>query len=133
MDAIIHSIGAILLLLIVLSSKRLQKILCIKPILWLGKISFSVYAIHSVIIFTIALHIFILLVPLCQIRMAGLITYLFIFVASLILAAILTKYVDTPSQHFAKWFSHWLINSDYARSDKREREREREASAAGSR
>ena len=135
MDAIIHSIGAILLLLIVLSSKRLQKILCIKPILWLGKISFSVYAIHSVIIFTIALHIFILLVPLCQIRMAGLITYLFIFVASLILAAILTKYVDTPSQHFAKWFSHWLINSDYPRIDKREREREREreASAAGSR
>ena len=88
MDAIVHSIGAILLLLTVLSSKRFQKILCIKPILWLGKISFSVYAIHSVIIFTIALHIFILLMPLYQIRMAGLITYLFIFVASLILAEI---------------------------------------------
>ena len=56
---IYHTIGAFLLLFAVLSSNILQKILELKPFVFLGKISFSIYLIHVVIIGSFSSYIFI--------------------------------------------------------------------------
>ncbi len=111
LDATVHSIAAIMLLLVVLSSQTLKKVLCARPILWLGKQSFSLYAIHSIVIFSIGLNVFTKLAPLYPFKLASFITYTVIFIVSLALASILTKYIDCPSQRFSKWFARFLLGN----------------------
>lgn len=105
LNATVHSLAAILLILAVVSSEKLQNILSSAPLLWVGKISFSLYAIHTIVVFSIGFNLFIFLEPLLRMRMSALISYITIYVVSIILAWVLTKYIDLPSQSLSKRIS----------------------------
>ena len=46
-------LGAVLLLLVVIGSYRVQRMLIAKPLLWLGQISYSLYLSHVVVLLTL--------------------------------------------------------------------------------
>lgn len=90
-----NAIISFLLVFIIMKSKKLQELFQLRPILWLGKISFSVYLLHWPIICSITSYTYI---------SSGLyrddniiISSITTIVSTLAVAFIYTKYVDQAS------------------------------------
>ena len=60
-DMFFHSVGAFLLLMALLNSPRLQALMSCKPLVFLGKISFSMYLMHEIVFGTFATVLFLVL------------------------------------------------------------------------
>jgi peptidoglycan/LPS O-acetylase OafA/YrhL len=78
-------IGAVLLLVSVLGSKRAQAVLEAKPCLWAGRVSYSLYLSHVVLLLTlvwlfhrfVSIYVILLAMPLLALVLAGVLYRLF--------------------------------------------------------
>ncbi len=104
-----HIIGAALILMTVVYSRTLSRLLSVKPLRYLGKISFSMYLLHILILGTVTSAVLVLMAPnhsyLAALAVAALVSFPVIFIA----AHFFTKYVDTPAVKISsklnkRWF-----------------------------
>ena len=81
-----YIIGATLIMIALLNSNRLQKLLSRRPFVFLGKISFSLYLLHQLVIGTVSSSLLLAITPALSYHAACAVTFivtiLVIFVAS---------------------------------------------------
>jgi peptidoglycan/LPS O-acetylase OafA/YrhL len=97
--AFFHTIGAFMAMIVLLDSKRLQKFFSHKYLLFLGKISFSLYLLHFIVIGTFSSFVFVKLAPFLPYQA----NFLTMFTLSLPVIFLLsygaTKYIDKYSMN----------------------------------
>lgn len=98
-----HAIGAIILVTATLHNSTIQRILSVRPIIWLGRVSFSLYAVHIPIIFSIGSIVFLQMARNGHYNLGAIVSIVVTLTLSLALSEILTRFVDVPSQRFSKW------------------------------
>ena len=104
--------GAFILLIIICANAQIQRMLQIKPLLFLGRISFSLYAVH----WLFAVTCYSLIMGYCQDAGCGKYSYaatVFISIAASIGAAwVMTRHIDEPCIGFSKWFAGVIVNTE---------------------
>lgn len=103
----ITSIGCAVVLLSAFSSKRIQTVLNCKPIVFLGKISYSVYLIQFIVILCV-LPVLLRLANHCGVTQP-LLLFVFLLLASvgvtLALSAANYRFIEEPSIRFGHWLT----------------------------
>lgn len=98
-----HILGAFLLLIAVLNSNLLQKFFELKPFLYLGNISFSLYLIHFIMINSMSSYIFLKMYKLgVSYNQSFLISFSISLIFIFILSHFMNKYVDQKSVKISK-------------------------------
>ncbi|MGE7795266.1 acyltransferase family protein [Lysinibacillus fusiformis] len=98
-----HCIGAILILIVLLNSTSLQKVFSSKAFEYLGKISFSVYLTHFVVLFSFtAFSLEVLVKAGLSYNFSFIISFVLSMIIILILSHYMQKYVDTFSIKLSK-------------------------------
>jgi peptidoglycan/LPS O-acetylase OafA/YrhL len=97
-----HILGAFLLILVLLNSKRMQKIFAHKYLLFLGEISFSMYLLHFIVLGSFSSFIFINLAPRMQYAPAFLLTFVTSLALIIALSYLMYLYVDMKAVRFSK-------------------------------
>lgn len=107
-----HIVGASLITFVVLNSRKMQSLLSGKMCLFLGKISFSMYLIHILIICTLSSYLFVLFYNK---GISYKLSFLFTFIPSILvifgLSWLMTKYFDEPAIKFSKIIQKLLLKS----------------------
>jgi peptidoglycan/LPS O-acetylase OafA/YrhL len=104
---VIMSVGSSLIILTTLSSRRISYCLTVKPVLWIGKVSYSIYLLQMIVLLCLlpaviaALNKFGIgpsfwMLPLCL---------LVAFAATVVLAAPFYRFVELPSIAFGHYVS----------------------------
>lgn len=99
-NVIYHGLGAMLIMLFILLSKKMQKILSNKFFVKLGNISLNIYLFHWVIINTISMYIVYKLLLLFEYFISVLIS----FIISTIITIVVSKYFDKYIKSITKFF-----------------------------
>ena len=94
-------LGAVFVYLAVLASVRLQRWLSSRPLLRLGKLSFSVYLVHFPVLFTVSCSIFLMFAPLGYGAAVALACGVGVVVTAL-LALAFDRWVDSTAVQFAR-------------------------------
>lgn len=97
-----HMIGAFLTLLAIERSQAIQGFLSTKPIAFLGKISYSVYLTHVIIVMSLSCYLFSVLIEYLSYNAAVLITFLATLCFLIPFAYLYYRLVDGPSISFTK-------------------------------
>jgi len=105
-----HIIGAGMIMYVLLNSYRLQNFFSSPVPVFLGKISYSLYLIHFLVISTFTSALFLFLHPLLPYGAAVLISCLMSLLLILPLSYLFYKYVDMTGVELSKKFYNWLAN-----------------------
>jgi peptidoglycan/LPS O-acetylase OafA/YrhL len=95
--------GAFLVLLAVLNSQRIQSLLSIRPFVFLGRISFPLYAVHWIILGSFSSFLFTQLVNFVSYPLAFLITLAISLPLILAAADLIQRFVDQPGTKASRW------------------------------
>ncbi len=98
--------GAIIIVL-ALSWVRLRSLLEIKPLLWLGKISFTLYAIHYIFIYSFTCQLFLIFIKHYSYNISTILSLAVSLVIMMVIAEILHRYVELPSINVANKIGKW--------------------------
>jgi peptidoglycan/LPS O-acetylase OafA/YrhL len=96
-----HSIGAFLIMLALLNSEHLKSFFSNRILTFLGKISFSMYIIHLIIICSFSSYLFLLLYHYFSYHIAFLITFILSNVVIIISANYVYQYIDKNALNFS--------------------------------
>lgn len=99
---LIAGIGIVTLFSVALSSRLIQQVLMVKPLLFLGKISYSLYLVHILVLMLLAIFVG----QLIDIRIAIALTP----ILSIPVAWLTYKYLENPSVKIAKRWSKKINN-----------------------
>ena len=99
---IVHLTGAALLIILLLTSKRFRNLFEFKPLVGLGSISYSLYAIHLIVLGSIGCFVFYKLhdQPYNYAALASFIAYV---TAAILCAVIINRLVDIPSIRLSRY------------------------------
>jgi len=103
------SLGALLLVWLVLHSQTMSAVLSGRALSWLGSVSFSLYLIHSFVLSSIGLASFGLLRAPLGYPMAAVLASLLTVMTALGLSVIFRNLVDVPSIRLANRFAKWSL------------------------
>jgi peptidoglycan/LPS O-acetylase OafA/YrhL len=103
-----HTLGAILLIFSVLCSKSLQKIFSNSVSLFLGKISFSLYLLHPIVIASFSSFLIIQCKDWKYYNNAGLFVFILTLIVSFIISYLMTIFVDKKSIEWSHKFYNIL-------------------------
>jgi peptidoglycan/LPS O-acetylase OafA/YrhL len=92
-----HMLGAIGLVFAIVNTPVIQHLLTTKPALYLGKLSFSLYLTHFLVIGSLSSYLFIKIAPLAGYRLGFVLMAAASGVIIWVVADLFTKYVDQPS------------------------------------
>ena len=95
-------VGILILFTVILNSELADKILTQKPLLWLGKVSYSLYLVHVPIIMVTTVFLG-NLIPLE-------LTFGIAVILSLVVAGVAYNRVEAPTIKIGKKLSNWIIN-----------------------
>ncbi len=98
----LNLIGASMIIIAILSSKKMQNILNNKILLYLGKISFSLYLIHPLVIGTIVSRLYLYLNNSFSYDFTYITVMIISLILSLLLGDIIYRFIDKPSIKFAE-------------------------------
>lgn len=90
--------GAVEIVILALSFKTFSKVLLFKPIKFLGKISYSIYLVHPVVII-VSIHLLYEVLPIS-------IILIFSFISTIIVSVFCYKYVEKPSINLGKYLTN---------------------------
>ncbi|MDO8265792.1 MAG: hypothetical protein Q7T41_02510, partial [Candidatus Saccharibacteria bacterium] len=99
--------ASIIVLMLALSWKKMNSILEFKFLRWLGKISYTLYATHLIIVFTLNLTLFTKLYGRFSYNFAALLSTALSLLVMFLVAAITHKYVEMPSIKIANKIGEW--------------------------
>jgi peptidoglycan/LPS O-acetylase OafA/YrhL len=89
-----HVIGAFFIVLVFISFGTIQKLFSMKPFLFLGKISFSMYLLHALVLGSLSCFLFIKLNAYISYHMSFLISFMISLGVLIISSLLMSKYVD---------------------------------------
>jgi len=109
---IAHYIGALILMLLVISISGIQRFLSARPLVWLGSLSFAIYLTHTLILYSLGSWLFVRLwdMKLGIYYSAG-ITAVVVIVVALAVSAFWKKYVDDMSVRVSRSMAKVLLKS----------------------
>lgn len=108
---IYHIIGASMVIYVLLNSQRLQNMFSSRVPVFLGKISYSLYLIHFLVISSFTCALFLVLYPMLPYELAFLISCFMSVLLIIPLSYLFYKYVDMAGVKLSKIFYNWVINS----------------------
>jgi peptidoglycan/LPS O-acetylase OafA/YrhL len=106
-----HIIGAGMIMYTLLNSRWLQNVFSSPLPVFLGKISYSLYLIHFLVMSSFTCALFLVLYPILPYGVAVLISCFLSVLLIIPLSYLFYKYVDTAGVEFSKLFYNWLVNS----------------------
>ncbi|MCQ1536384.1 acyltransferase [Methanosarcina sp. KYL-1] len=106
-----HVIGAGMIMYVLLNSQLLQKVFSSPVPLFLGKISYSLYLIHFLVISSFTCALFLVLYPVLPYGTAVLISCLSSLLLIIPLSYLFYRYIDMAGVKLSKNFYNWLANS----------------------
>ena len=106
-----HIIGAGMIMYVLLNSPWLQKVFSSPVSVFLGKISYSLYLIHFLVISSFTCALFLVLYPVLSYGAAVLISCVLSLLLIIPLSYIFYRYVDTAGVELSKIVYNWLVNS----------------------
>jgi len=106
-----HIIGAGMTIYVLLNSRRMQNFFSSPVPVFLGKISYSLYLIHFLVISSFTCALFLVLYPALPYGAAVLISCVCSLFLIIPLSYLFYKYVDTAGVELSKLFYNWLVNS----------------------
>lgn len=106
-----HIIGGFLLVYVLLASNVMQKFFSYRPMIFLGKISFSLYVFHLVIICSFSASLFEMLLPYFSYKMSFIIMFLCSLVLLLPLSYLSYKYIDLSSVKLGNKVYSYLVTT----------------------
>jgi peptidoglycan/LPS O-acetylase OafA/YrhL len=95
-------VGALAFFLLNLHSPLARRLFTLPPLLFLGKVSYSLYGIHFIIIGSFMSWLFLAALPACGYAGAAVLAFLSMFVATLVCAKVVGDTVDAFSIRLAK-------------------------------
>lgn len=104
-----HIIGSLLVMISLLNYKKFQEILSRRLFIFLGKISFTMYLTHAIILGSISSFVFIEFVNRLSYSAAVLSAFLIYLVVVLIIAHIMNKYVDNTGIRISSYIYNKLM------------------------
>lgn len=108
------TVGAALVLIAVLTVAPLTRFFESKIMRTLGKYSFSLYLVHTSIIFVICTGLFMILVPTMGYNKAAILAIIGCIPAIALVTFFFEKYVDRPSVRISGIFANWLFGTPQA-------------------
>lgn len=96
-----HVLGAIIIFYSINSSKKLMNFLSLKPFTFLGDISFSLYAIHLIVLFSAGSYVFVILHLVLGANASALIAMFTTIISTIFISVLMTKTIDNYSQRLA--------------------------------
>lgn len=107
-----HVVGAFILVFVLLNSIKLEKILSSDAATLLGRLSFSLYLVHPLVIGSASCILFLFLYKHLSYNSVEIITFLFTVLASLFFANLMYRLVDMPGTHLSKWIYEQYFASE---------------------
>jgi peptidoglycan/LPS O-acetylase OafA/YrhL len=105
-----HIIGAFFIVLAVLNSYKLQKILSNEVCLFLGRISFSLYLMHLMIICSLTTSIFLMAYQYnLSYKISVILSFLISIFVILGVSYLTAKYIDEPAIKFSKYLQYKFL------------------------
>ena len=101
-QAILYIIASVMFIMLLLTSHKIKSILEKKPFVFLGSISYSIYATHMPLLGSFAAFVFIKFQGHLAYNYAALVTFLLFIPVSIGVAYLFRRYVDIPSIKFSK-------------------------------
>lgn len=98
-----HILGAFLLMIVLLDSRRMQKLFSFKYLLFLGEISFAMYILHFIILGSFSSFIFIILQPHVPYVVDFLISFLLSVGVIFLISYWVYEYVDKRAVRLSKY------------------------------
>ena len=107
---LVHTFAAALLIASILAARPLQRFLETRPVQFLGKISFSLYLLHFLVLGTYGSYLFVHLVSGVGYRWGVALAYVPFVVVSIIASYVYAKHVDLPAISlsgavYRRWFA----------------------------
>jgi peptidoglycan/LPS O-acetylase OafA/YrhL len=117
---LVHTLAAALLIVNIIAARPLQRFLETRPVQFLGRISFSLYLLHFLVLGTYGSYLFMHLVSGIGYRWGTAIAYFPFLLISIIAAYIYAKYVDVPAISlsgaiYRRWFATVAPRRDAAK------------------
>jgi peptidoglycan/LPS O-acetylase OafA/YrhL len=107
-----RTIGAGILLLVILNSNCLKKMLNTEIPLFLGRISFTMYLLHLLVIYSVSSIIFIFLNDLVSYNVSSIITLMATLPVVLGVSCIAYRYVDEPGIRLSRKIYTWYFTDE---------------------
>jgi len=98
-----YIVGATLIMIALLKSTRLQSLLSLKPFVLLGRISFSMYVLHLIIIGSLSSYLMLLFTQYFSYHAAFALMFLVSLPTILIAAYVMERTVDTAGIGLSQW------------------------------
>ena len=105
-----HILGAGMLMYVLLNSQRMQKIFSSPVLVFLGKISYSLYLVHFLVISTLTCALFLVLHPVLPYGAAVLISCVLSVLVIIPLSYLFYRYVDMRGIKLSKVFYNQLAS-----------------------
>jgi peptidoglycan/LPS O-acetylase OafA/YrhL len=105
-----HIAGAAMLLSAVVYSPALRAVFASRPLRYLGRVSFSMYLLHLLVLGTISSYMFTVLSADHGYLMSLAVTGAAYLVIVLIVSDIYTRHVDEPSMKLANWLTRRIMS-----------------------
>jgi len=106
-----HIIGAGMIMYVLLNSRWLQNSFSSPLPVFLGKISYSLYLIHFLVISSFTCELFLVLYPVLSYGAAVLISCVLSLLLIIPLSYLFYRYIDMAGVEFSKIVYNWLVNS----------------------
>ena len=94
---VLYAIATVIIISLLLTSRRIVKFFEFKWLVWLGSVSYSLYATHLLLLGSAGAAVFLLLDRHLSYNLAALLTLIVFMPIALIVAALFRKYIDEPS------------------------------------
>jgi len=113
-----HTLGAFLVILSILLSDKLKSFLSGKTALFLGKISYSMYLIHLIIMCSFSSFLFLKLILIFSYFLSTLLTFIPSMLIIIILSFIMYRYIDLGGIGFANFiYKKYFLSNEKLRID----------------
>ncbi len=110
-----HSIGALCVVAAVILSPFLQKLFSLKPVRFLGYISFSLYLLHPLVLGSFSSWLYLKLAVPVGFNKAVCVIFVLTSLVCLLLSWIMTKFIDDPGVEFSKYvYNRWFKKAKVA-------------------
>ena len=109
MNSLYLSIGAMLVVIGVLTIPKITQLMASKRVSVLGKYTFSLYLVHKLVLFTVCTGLFVLIEPAIGYNKAAVVSILVSVPVIFLSTVLFERYIDAPSIRISGMFANWTL------------------------